>query len=88
MPATIPDITLDDNDYTDIYTETTFPVGSAISIQNKSNKIQIVQEQILVPDSDNKDGFYLAAGKSVFITEDSPGVWVRGEGRVSVQLKV
>lgn len=85
MADTIADVLIPTGSYVDIYTATGIIVGTSIVIQNKSLQPIWVQEGAAQPSGTSFDGVVVERFKSVIVTAGATGVWVKGEGKISVQ---
>lgn len=85
MANTIPDVTLNNLVYQELYTETGITVGTAIFIQNKtaSIRIQIKDSQ---PFAASTDGVQISPLEFYMVDSGEQGVWVKGSGKICVQV--
>jgi hypothetical protein len=85
MGQTLPDVILDGKTFQDINTATGIPVGSAVTMQFKNNYTFQVQFSDTQPAVDSQDGFTLKAFDLYQLGLGDPKIWVKGNGRLSVQ---
>ena len=85
MAATLPDVSLSNSAYTDLYNETGIVVGTSLLIQNKTTNNIIVQVGASLPDVDNDDGVYLKPYDFIIVEAGESGAWAIGTGDISVQ---
>lgn len=84
---TLPDVTLSNSAYVDIYAITGIPVGTPLIIQNKSTTSFYVQERETAPSATNIDGNILQSYGFFLVTPEPPmRCFVRGNGRLTVQI--
>lgn len=60
MAATIPDITIQNTAYTNVYTATGITVGTSVIVQNKGNAPVFLQTTAAIPLATNEDGVVLS----------------------------
>lgn len=88
MALTIPDIILAANaPYVNIYNQANIAPGTSLLLQNKSNTAMYVQITQKQPNKNSTDGTML--DNNIFLEvsgEELPAVWVKGAGRLSVQI--
>lgn len=84
---TLPDVTLSNSAYVDIYALTGIPLGTPLILQNKSTTSFYVQEKETAPSATNIDGNILQS-YSFFLVNPEPPLrcFVRGNGRIAVQI--
>lgn len=85
MANTLPDVTLNNLVYQELYTETGIAVGTAIFIQNKAQSIRI-QIQSSQPIPTSTDGVQIQPLEFFAVDSGESGVWVKGSGKVCVQV--
>lgn len=85
MANTIPDVTLNNLVYQELYTETGITVGTAIFIQNKTQSIR-VQIKDSQPTASSTDGVQIAPLDFYMVDTGEAGVWVKGSGKICVQV--
>lgn len=84
---TLPDIVLNNNSYIDIYSMTGIAVGTTLLVQNKSSTGFYLQLKESQPSPTNIDGSVLQPYEFLLIKTTAPvKLWVRGSGRLSVQI--
>jgi len=84
---TLPDLLLSNSGYIDVYAATGIPVGTNLLVQNKSSTIFYLQLKESQPSPTNIDGSILEPYEFLLIKSTSPiRFWVRGNGRLSVQV--
>jgi len=86
MGQTIPDVILDGKSYQDINTATGITVGTAVVMQFKNNYTFQIQFSDTQPAVDSQDGFTLKAFELYNLGMGDPKIWVKGNGRLSVQV--
>lgn len=85
--ATVPDIALSYENYTNLYSTSGIPVGTEILIQNKSPGWIVLQNSATQPASESWDGF-LIPQLGVWVAEQgTAGVWAKGSGTVAVEAR-
>lgn len=85
---TLPDITLTNSSYSDIYALTGIPVGTPLLVQNKASAGFYLQLKETMPSPTNIDGNILQPFEFLIIKADPPvRFWARGSGRLSVQVE-
>lgn len=85
MGQTLPDVILDGKSFQDINTATGIPVGSAVVIQFKNSYTFQVQFSDTQPAADSQDGNILKSFELYQMGLGDPRIWVKGNGRLSVQ---
>ena len=86
MGQTIPDVILTGGDYQDINTLTGIAVGTAVIVQFKSNYSALLQMSNTKPSAGSLDGNMLLQAQYYEIAASNPRLWVKGVGRLSVQV--
>lgn len=94
MSNTLPDIIASNTSWSDIYTLTGISTGSPLIIKNKSSNICYIHTGPTAPPSASIDGWNLLGlntsngGEWVTVTNVPAGskVWIKGNGRVSIQV--
>lgn len=84
MAASIPDVILSPNAWTDLNTASGIAVGAAMVFQNKTNGQVNLWLGASAP-SNLQDGFIVVGIEPINISASEPKVWVLGNGRVNVQ---
>lgn len=84
--ATIPDVPLAKAGYKDLYEATGIPVGTSVTIQNKSIAPVFLQNTDTQPTANSMDGFLLGSMEMISLTGTITGLWAIGDGRVSVEV--
>lgn len=85
MANSIPDVDLV-GVWTNVYAATSIPVGTAISIQNKSSSPCLVFVSPTSPSVNSLDGYAMVQFETVNIDASETGCWVKGFGPIFVQL--
>lgn len=88
MALTIPDVTIVNTAYADIYAATGIPLGTPLIFQNKNATQIYLQIKATQPAASSTDGNILEAyGFYVFVPSvNTEKCWVRGNGKVAVQI--
>lgn len=87
MAVTLPDVPCVSTSYTNIYTASGIPPGTKIIIQNKSTNPMYIQIKDTQPSPTSTDGNIIPSYQFMIIEGgEMPGVWVRGAGKISVQV--
>ncbi len=87
MAVTLPDVTSSATSFINVYTATGLPVGTKLIIQNKSSNTMYIQVKATQPSATSVDGNIITSYEFIIIDGgDLPGVWVRGAGKISVQV--
>lgn len=88
MANTLPDITLNNTTYSDVYALTGISVGTPIIIQNKSSVGAYLQIKPFQPASNSQDGIFLEAYNFYIVDAGEVGCWAKGMTKLSVQENI
>lgn len=87
MAVTLPDVQSVNTSYTNIYAATGIPVGTAIIIQNKASNAMNIQIKTTQPSATSTDGNVMQPYDFLVVDGDpSAVVWVKGTGKITVQV--
>lgn len=89
MAATLPDITISNTAYTDVYSETGITVGTAVVIQNKGNYPVFLQTTASAPTASSENGFVISPLQILLVDAGEAGLFAKSTsfaGRLSVQV--
>lgn len=83
MANSIPDTVLTGG-WTDCYAATSIPIGTSITIQNKSSSIVLLYISATIPTSQT-DGKAIQLLETVTIEAGEAGCWCKGNGPIHIQ---
>lgn len=87
MAVTLSDVTSSAASYTNVYTATGLSPGTKLVIQNKASNPMYIQIKATQPSATSVDGNIITSYEFIMIEGgDLPGVWVKGAGKISVQV--
>lgn len=88
MALTIPDVTITNSAYADVYAATGIALGTPLIFQNKNSTQIYLQIKTTQPAASSTDGNILEAyGFYIFVaSQPTEKCWVRGNGKVAVQI--
>lgn len=87
MALTLPDVACYSMYYIDLYEVTGIKVGTPILIQNKSANAMNIQIRSEKPTATSTDGNILTSYNFFEVSGGTiPAVWVKGAGKISVQV--
>lgn len=86
MANTIPDIILDNVSYQDVNQLSGVPVGTKVLLQFKGSGNVRVQLKPFQPASSSTDGLQLISFEMYMVDQGESIIWVKGSGRLCVQV--
>ena len=89
MAATLPDVTITNTAYTDLYDATGIAVGTAVILQNKGSQPVFLQTTLAAPSASSEAGFVISPLEILTVDAAEAGLWARSSafsGHLSVQV--
>jgi hypothetical protein len=88
MATTIPDITVQNTAYTNVYTATGIAVGTSVVLQNKGNFSVFLQTTATLPSATSEDGVVVSPLEILTVDAGEAGLFARAAAfscKLSVQ---